>query len=85
MRLQRTRSGDGVAILSRVVPEDLSNEVTCERKPGEHEREPGALEKSTQGRRKNKRKGPEERVCLACEKKSQGGCTGTSHVTQNLA
>lgn len=47
MRLQRTRSGDGVAILSRVVPEDLSKEVTCEQKPGEQAREPAALETST--------------------------------------
>lgn len=35
MKLEKTRGGDGISILSSMVQEDLSNEVTSEQKPEE--------------------------------------------------
>lgn len=73
MRLERTKSGDGVAILNSVVQEDVSIDSTFEQKPGEYERESRSpLWKSIQGRRKSKCKALRWECACLLEEKPEG-------------
>lgn len=89
MRSKRTRSGDGVAILSRVAQEDLSEEVTCERKPENMRENRAALWRRALKAGERASAKARRRACAWPVRREarrlRGGYPGTSRVTRNLA